>query len=92
MPRPIKFQSGRKDCVDFGERPFIATKHESHPNSVGNGQQTVDFFVKNFGFNGRETVAIMGTHTLGQPNVENSLFRYKWVAKGEALFNNDYYK
>ena len=37
--------------------------------------------MKDFGFNGRETVAIMGTHTLGQPHVENSLFRYKWVGE-----------
>ena len=38
----IKFKTGRSDCTEFesAEESYKATKHESHPNAVGNGQQT----------------------------------------------------
>ena len=43
LPR-IKFYTGRKDCTEFGDEPYKATKHESHPNAVGSGKMTADFF------------------------------------------------
>ena len=92
ISRPIQFKTGRKDCTEFGDKPFKATKHESHPNAVGNGQMTAEFFQKDFGFTGRETVAIFGAHTLGRFHHDVSLFRYVWTAYGWHMFNNDYYK
>ena len=53
---------------------------------------TVDFLKEEFGFSGRETVAIMGAHTFGRFHVEDSLYPYVWTSYGEALWNNDYYK
>ena len=53
---------------------------------------TVDFFKKEFGFTGKETVAIMGAHTFGRFNAGDSLYPYVWTSYGESLFNNDYYK
>ena len=44
MPRPFKFQTGRRDCSPHGDQPYKAVKNETHPSSVGNGQMTVDFF------------------------------------------------
>ena len=70
----------------------LATKHERHPNQQGNGKMTVDFLKEEFGFSGRETVAIMGAHTFGRFHVEDSLYPYVWTSYGEALWNNDYYK
>ena len=53
---------------------------------------TTDFFQNDFGFNGRESVAIMGAHTMGRFHYRVSLFRYVWTNMGEASFNNHYYK
>ena len=70
----------------------MATKHEVHPNAVGNGKMTADFFQEHFDFTGRETVAIMGAHTMGSFHYHISLFRYIWTAHEHAQFNNVYYK
>ncbi len=64
LDRAIQFQTGRKDCTKFGDEPYKATKEESHPNAVGNGDMTVDFFKNDFGFTGKETVALLGAHTM----------------------------
>ena len=90
----ITFKTGRSDCVDFEseEEPYKATKHEVHPNAVGNGEQTVDFFASQFGLTGPEMVALLGAHTFGRFHVHVSLFRYTWVSRGTHLFNNHYYK
>ncbi len=71
---------------------YKALKIESHPNAVGNGKMTADFFEKEFNFTGRETVAIMGAHTMGRLHVQISLFRYLWATREEHSFNNVYYK
>jgi len=88
----IQFFTGRSDCTEYGDEPYKATKHENHPNAVGNGKMTADFFEKDFGFTGRETVAIMGAHTMGRLHYSISLFRYLWTTRGQASFNNHYYK
>ena len=92
LPQAIKFRTGRKDCTDFGDEGYIATKEESHPHLHGSGQMTVDFFAKDFGFNGRETVAIMGSHTVGRFHTIFSLLPYVWTTRGTQSFNNHYYK
>ena len=59
----------------------------------GNGKMTADFFENDFGFTGRETVAILGAHTMGRLHYAISLFRYLWTGDlGQSIFNNDYYK
>ena len=92
LQQNIKFYTGRADCTNFGDKPYKATKHEVHPNVVGNGKMTADFFQDNFGFTGRETVAIMGAHTMGRMHYPISLFRYVWVNREGAMINNHYYK
>jgi hypothetical protein len=91
--RQFQFQHGRADCISSNqERPYITSKEESHPSPIGNGKRTIDFFKKDFDFNGRETVAIFGAHTLGRFSLENSIFPYIWTSSGTHTFNNDYYK
>ena len=92
FPSQIKFQTGRKDCTEqILELPYQTSKEETHPRVVGNGKDTTDFFLKEFGFNGRETVAIMGGHTIGHFNQLVSLFIYTWTGLSRNAFNNDYY-
>jgi len=92
MPREIKFFYGRKDCISSHEVPYKADKEEVHPNQEGNGDSTVDFFKSQYNFNGRETIAIMGAHTLGRMYPRHSLLKYTWTSRGGNIFNNAYYR
>ena len=72
----IPFRTGRADCLSTNiTRPYIASQEEVHPNAVGDGVETVEFFRDQFNFTGQETVAIMGAHTLGGMRFKTSLFR-----------------
>jgi len=95
MPREINFQYGRKDCIsEYPEEyeQYKTDRPEKHPNPEGNGDATLDFFKDEFGFTGRETVAIMGAHTLGRMRPQHSLFKYVWTVRAGNSFNNAYYK
>ena len=82
---------GYKSTILF-LKGYKATKEEAHPDMQGDGKSTVNFFVKNFGFTGREIVAIMGSHTVGRFNWHNSYLSYVWTTRGSTAFNNHYYK
>ena len=95
IPREISFSYGRSDCVseypgDWAQ--YKTDRPEKHPNQNGNGDSTLDFFNEEFGFSGRETIAIMGAHTLGRMHVRVSLLKYFWTTRQAHLFNNMYYK
>ena len=60
-------------------RPYITEQTEVHPDIMGDGRETVQFFQDNFGFTGQEVVAIMGAHTFGRLGVHNSLLRKGFV-------------
>ena len=41
----------------------------------------------------RESVALMGVHTLGRPHPVNSLFSgYEWTKKQSTFLNNEYFR
>ena len=95
IPREINFQSGRKDCIsEYPEsyEQYKTDRPEKHPNPEGNGDATLDYFYEEFGFSGRESVAIMGAHTLGRMRPQHSLLKYVWTVRAGNLFNNAYYK
>jgi len=89
---PIQFRTGRADCITSEAQPYITYKEEAHPSIMTNGEGTIEFFKRYFNFTGRETVAILGGHTLGRLNVQHSLLPYVWTSRGGQLFNNHYYK
>merc|ERR1719483_179254 len=92
--RPFQFQTGRSDCTEFDQEfPYKATKEEKHPSAVDGGKKTIEFFQSEFpALTGRDVVALMGAHTMGQPHFHISQFPYQWTSKGGRQFNNDYYR
>ena len=92
--RPFQFQTGRSDCTEFDQEfPYKATKEEKHPSAVDGGRKTIEFFQSEFpALTGRDVVALMGAHTMGQPHFDISQFPYQWTSKGGRQFNNDYYR
>eukprot|EP00756_Hemistasia_phaeocysticola_P021489 Hpha_TRINITY_DN15778_c1_g3::TRINITY_DN15778_c1_g3_i1::g.40632::m.40632 len=91
IPRRIVFKHGRKDCItpDGG---YDTSKEERHPDPHTNGEGTVAYFTNDFGFNGREIVAILGAHTLGRLHMGTTMLPYVWIKSGGQMFNNQYYR
>ena len=95
----LTFKTGRKDCIPScsGEDAaygFCSTANETHCHPHGNGDSVTEFFQDTFNFTSRETVAILGAHTLGHANEQISGFRhYPWTSGGfQHVLNNNYYK
>merc|ERR1719277_2478768 len=89
--RPFVFKTGRKDCETSLDPPYKAEDEEVHPDEHFNGPMTVRFMEEHFNFSGRETVAIMGAHTLGRFHQHKSGHKYVWTTDWQA-FNNQYYR
>ena len=72
LPVP-EFKYGRKDCVQkcqghdafYG---FCSPAAETHPDPHGNGKHVTDFFKDEFQLTAKESIALMGAHTLGHAN------------------------
>ena len=95
LPLP-KFKYGRKDCTSQCEGPnnfyeFCTNAKESHPDPHGNGNSVTTFFKEEFQLSAKETIALMGAHTLGHSNERISGFRhYPWTSDyGNVMLNND---
>jgi len=89
--RPFVFKTGRKDCTSTTDEPYKTYKREAFPDEHFNGTMTVRFMEEHFGFNGKETVAIMGAHTMGRFNPKESGHKYVWTSDFYA-FNNQFYR
>mmetsp|Transcript_36227 Transcript_36227/g.79173 ORF Transcript_36227/g.79173 Transcript_36227/m.79173 type:complete len:586 (-) Transcript_36227:259-2016(-) len=97
----LKFFTGRRDCPDrdkpteprwYRSRAYETTRKEAGPNPHANGKATADFFQEWFGFSRRETVAILGAHSLGSLHGITNLFKYDWKRSQTHLLNNHYYR
>eukprot|EP00961_Rhodomonas_salina_P141375 1903419-Rhodomonas_salina.1 len=82
MP-PVTFFEGRTDATVQNANPNL-------PNPHGGIEQVVEFFEAAFDFDERESVAIMGAHTLGRARPDNSGFRNPWVHNSHVLDNEFY--
>ena len=85
---------GRKDCSTVPEED----SENRFPSALGNIDDTLSYFAREFGFSAQETVALLGVHTLGRARTENSGFEGRWVrnttAKGvnpASVLDNQYY-
>jgi len=87
--RPFKFKTGRKDCDDGSS--YQTEKKEVLADEHFNGTMTVRFMEDQFGFSGKETVAIMGAHTVGRFQQRITGHKYVWTSDFQA-FNNQYYR
>ena len=93
------FKTGRKDCEPrFPNSPklgYLASKVENTPNQYGNGQDSVDYFKKDFKLKPRQSLALLGIHTVGKFNPMTAHTDYAWVrdrGSRQELFNNEYYQ
>jgi len=91
----FKFKTGRSDCVPTDlERPYASSKPENHPLLSGTAEQTLDFLYRDFNFSARESIAILGIHSVikhqSARNHRISGFKYLWFAS--PYLTSMYYK
>ena len=93
------FKTGRKDCKPkSGTGPFqtyLTAEVEEHPNQNGNGQMTFDYFDQHFKMGKRESLALLGIHSIGQFNGISSKLNYGWnngLMIRMNMFNNEYFR
>jgi len=90
QPVRFNFKYGRCDCPTSPS----TTADRGFPGGHLGYQGVMDFFRQEFGFNERESVAIMGAHTLGGASgAKGSGFDGFWKENGVAAsrLNNRYY-
>ena len=103
LPFPGKFEklfkTGRSDCISHSKdakKQYLAPLPENSPEAVANGSQTAEYFKENFDFTPRESLALMGAHTIGKFSTFHTHIDYAWVrARGgmrHRVLNNEYYK
>jgi predicted enzyme related to lactoylglutathione lyase len=83
----ISFQTGRVDC---DSAPYTDDDVEL-PGPNMDYEELISFYAERFGMDEEQAVAIMGAHTLGAADTDNSGYRGAWVTGGAREFNNDYY-
>jgi len=71
---------------------YMDSKWGKEPGNGMDGEQTVQFFKEEFGLTPRESVALLGAHSVGRFHARSSLFRYIWVRNGGQTLNNEYYR
>jgi len=91
LNRPFVFQTGRKDCDTTLEPAYKTDKKEHLPDEHFNGTMTVRFMEEHFHFSAKETVTIMGAHTVGTFHQRQTGHKYVWTSDFQA-FNNQFYR
>ena len=86
------FRVGRKDCSADGRENDASEKFPGA--DMQNLEVVTDFFESAFGLSTRETIALLGAHTLGRARTENSGFEGQWVpgSTGPNVLDNQFYR
>ena len=82
------FKTGRVDC---DTAPYTTDEH-AFPGGTNNHDEIMTFFAENFGFSDSETVAILGAHTFGNLETENSGYSGPWTKDEATTFDNKYFQ
>merc|ERR1712151_795421 len=92
LPRDFVFQTGRRDCKTNLSPAYSAPKRDLTPSGDLAGGQLTAWMKKYFHFTGKETVAIMGAHSVGNFHPEVSGYFYTVTSQAEDALSNQYYR
>ena len=84
---PLRMRTGRVDCSTSPRSSAVHNFTSGHAAS----EALFAFFRREFDLDARQSVALMGAHTLGRATAQNSGFNGPWVANQNSL-DNIYYR
>lgn len=88
LPMPnITIKYGRRDCHTSPN----TNDYEEFPDAHGNLTHVLEYFHEQMNMTKRETVAIIGAHSLGGTNIANSGFNGPWALPTDK-FDNGFYR
>merc|ERR1711935_120359 len=76
------FKTGRVDCDSATDDGYTTDEHV-FPSAHDNFNTVMPYFTSEFGFTNDQTVAIMGAHTYGGMDTDNSGYDGAWVTGDE---------
>lgn len=76
------FKTGRVDCDSATDDGYTTDEHV-FPSAHDNFDEVMKYFTDEFGFTNDQTVAIMGAHTYGGMDTDNSGYDGAWVTGDE---------
>lgn len=99
------FKTGRDSCSGRAKKfskkgegdflGYLAGKRERHPNQNDNGVDTVNYYKEHIKLQPRESLALMGIHTIGHFNRMTSHNNYGWsngLTNRMDLWSNEYFR
>ena len=93
------FKTGRKDCKPRRGtskfKGYLTSSREETPDPNQGGEATTDWFRKHIKLEPRESLALLGVHTIGHFNGMSAHLNYGWVNALTVrinMFNNEYYR
>jgi len=89
LPNFYDAQFGRVDCNS--DDPTGTDAMHEFPSPNGDSAATTAYFADEFGLTAEETVAIMGAHTLGAADPNDSGYAGAWIAGGQDSLNSAFY-
>lgn len=87
----IPYFFGRQDCATSPDVDVSSTTHKVFPSALAGWDATFAWFNASFGYEPRDVVAILGSHTIGRAHSSDSGFTNPWTFAW-GTFNNDYYQ
>jgi len=89
LTKPFKFQTGRSDCVPADPTmPYVASKPESQPMLMGDGNHVVDYGKNFMGVESEGWTALQAIHGA----VHAALIGLKYTWFGPGYISNMYFK
>lgn len=90
MPTPnFDYLWGRQDC----DSSPLTGKMNTFPSPAMSSEEMFEYFNQTFGFNSQEVVALLGAHSLGGADSEDSGYNGVWTPGIAAFsFDNSFYK
>merc|ERR1712066_742836 len=88
LTKPLKFLTGRSDCVTDESPSYITTKAEIQPLLFGDSKHVIDFGLTEFGMDAEHWTALQAIH--GAVHVAKIGLKYTWF--GPGYISNMYFK
>ena len=90
-PLQMTFRWGRLDCR-FDDDNYNITSDDIYPSPEMNNAEVTNYFNAEFGLTAEQTVALLGAHTLGLAQTNQSGYDGFWLQGKSKDFDNEFYK